>query len=96
LPPVLETFEVDDAAYLVLDMPPGRPLADGWQDPSVSDRQRLNWLLQLCSALEALQSAGAGLLWLLYGSAAGICVVRLRALRCPVPSGRSSLAQLPF
>jgi hypothetical protein len=43
-----------------------------------------------------LQSAGAGLLWLLYGSAAGICVVRLRALRCPVPSGRSSLAQLPF
>lgn len=43
-----------------------------------------------------LQSAGAGLLWLLYGSAAGICVVRLRALRCPVPSGRSSLGQLPF
>ena len=43
-----------------------------------------------------LQSAGAGLLWLLYGSAAGICVVRLRAIRCPVPSGGSSLGQLPF
>jgi hypothetical protein len=61
LPPVLETFEAADATYLVLDTPPGRPLADGWQDPSVSDRQRLNWLLQLCRSLEALQSVGAAL-----------------------------------
>jgi serine/threonine protein phosphatase PrpC/tRNA A-37 threonylcarbamoyl transferase component Bud32 len=61
LPAILEAFEAGDAAYLALDMPPGRPLADGWQDPSVSDRQRLDWLLQLCSALEALESAGAAL-----------------------------------
>jgi hypothetical protein len=47
--------------YLVLDTPPGRPLAEGWQGSSVSDRQRLNWLLQLCRILESLQSVGATL-----------------------------------
>src|SRR5918992_4167049 len=59
VPPPLETFRVANAAYLALNAPPGRPLVDGWPDPSVSDRQRLNWLLQLCCALEALQSVGA-------------------------------------
>jgi serine/threonine protein kinase len=58
LPSVLETFKIANVAYLTLNVPPGRPLADRGQDPSVSDRQRLNWLLQLCYALEALQSVG--------------------------------------
>jgi len=59
LPAVLETFEADKTAFAVLDVPNGTSLTEKWQEPSVSEQQRLTWLIELCLALNALQAAGA-------------------------------------
>jgi protein phosphatase len=59
LPRILDQFTEDGFAYLVEEVPAGRPLWDAWDDPEATAAQQFGWLKQVAEALQDLHRAGA-------------------------------------
>ena len=101
IPQILDAFEEDGFAYLVVQSPDGVPLRDAWDDRSASARERYGWLAQLADALAILIDRGAFFQALrpemLVLTPDGDCVIRDLSELVPIPSPVSAVVrQTPY
>jgi serine/threonine protein phosphatase PrpC len=59
MPRVVASFAEGNYAYLVEQVPAGRPLWDAWDDPEATAEQRFGWLIQIAEALHSLHHCNA-------------------------------------
>jgi protein phosphatase len=59
LPDIVESFTEGDFEYLVEELPQGRILWDGWDDPDSTAEVRYGWLKQVAEAVDRLHQRGA-------------------------------------
>ncbi len=59
LPRLIDSFNEEDVAYLVEEVPSGASLWDEWDRVGITNRERFTWMIQLAQAIDRLHFAGA-------------------------------------